>query len=76
MGQSHRDIHGKFVEQVSVNICMSCVYLSFKFSHPQTLLLMKPVPSLAVCLNPVILPKFQSPVMVLPNDLCPSAIPH
>ena len=60
MSQSHRDIHDKFTEQVSINICMSCVYLSFKFSHLQTLLLVKPVPSLAVCLHRLVLPKSQS----------------
>ena len=60
MSQSHRDTHAKFTEQVSINICMSCVYLSFKVSHLQTLGLVKTVPSLAVCLHPLVLPKSQS----------------
>lgn len=59
--QSHRDLLDKFTEQASINICMSCVYSSFKFSRLQALPLVKPLPSLAVCLNPLVLPASQSP---------------
>ena len=72
MSQSHRDIRDNFTEQVSINICMSCVYLSFKFSHLQTLLLVKPVPSLAVCLHPLVLPKSQSLGHGPSQQFCPA----
>lgn len=57
--QSYGDIHN-LIERVSGNICMSRVYLHFKFSHPQTILLIKPVPSWAICLNSLIQPKSRS----------------
>lgn len=59
-GLSHRSLYDKLIEQVSANICMTWVYFSFKFSCPQALLLIKAVPSLAICLNPLILRKSQS----------------
>lgn len=60
MGLSRRSLHDKLIEQVSANIYVSRVYFSFKFSCPQALLLIIPVPSLAICLNPLVLQKSQS----------------